>query len=224
MGGLDVFDHVFDFHNTRTDANRRSVAIGGTPLFWIAKRFFDIALSLLLLPLFACFSVVLLVMNPVWNKGPLFFVQKRMGRNCQPFHAIKFRTMVHVAEILRGPEDPIEVHRITQLGHLLRSTRIDELPQILNVLKGDMSLLGPRPDYFEHARTYLDTVPGYRERYAVRPGISGLAQVSVGYVDSTEGTKLKTRADLHYIRNAGFAQDTLLVYQTIYTVVSRIGS
>lgn len=219
-----MFDHVFDTHDIHLDANRQSVAIGGTPLFWIAKRFFDITLSLLLLPLLACFAVVLLVANPAWNRGSLFFVQKRMGKNCRPFHAIKFRSMVHIAEILRGPEDPIEVHRITRLGKLLRRTRIDELPQILNVLKGEMSLIGPRPDYFDHATAYLATVPGYRERHAVKPGISGLAQVSIGYVETSEGAKTKTLADIHYIKTASFALDAKLVLQTVYTVFARLGS
>ena len=100
-----------------------------------------------------------------------------MGKNCEYFFAIKFRTMTNVKEITRKYDDPIETNRITPLGKILRKVRIDELPQILYVLKGDMSLIGPRPDYYVHALEYLKNVEGYRERLAIRPGITGLSQI-----------------------------------------------
>ena len=127
----------------------------GNKLFWINKRIFDIILSLLLLPLLFMISIILLVFNLFFNRGKLVFIQKRMGKNCEVFFAIKFRTMTHVKEITRKCDDPIEIYRITPLGKVLRKMRIDELPQILNVLKGDMSLIGPRPDYYVHALEYL---------------------------------------------------------------------
>ena len=154
----------------------------GNRLFWINKRIFDIILSLLLLPLFFAIGTILLVFNLFFNRGRLVFIQKRMGKNCNFFFAIKFRTMTYVKEITRKYDDPIETNRITPLGKILRKTRIDELPQILNVLKGDMSLIGPRPDYYLHALEYLQNVEGYRERYTIRPGISGLSQIRLGYV------------------------------------------
>lgn len=217
-------DFIFESHDIRLNSNPKPVVVGGSPAFWAAKRLFDITLSLFLLPVLAFFALGLFVVNPFWNRGPLFFVQSRMGKNCRPFYAVKFRTMMPAAEILRGPEDPIEHERITGLGHLLRRSRIDELPQILNVLMDDMSLIGPRPDYFAHATSYLATIPGYRERHTVRPGISGLAQVSIGYVESTEGVKSKTQADLHYIKNASFGMEAKLVFQTICTVFARVGA
>lgn len=219
-----MFDYVFDSHDIYLKARQKPFVVGGGAVFWAAKRIFDITVSLMLLPLVAIFAAILLIINPLWNAGPLFYVQTRMGRHCRPFRTVKFRTMQSVTTILRGPEDPVEAHRITRLGRLLRLSRIDELPQILNVLKGEMSLIGPRPDYFEHARSYLASVPGYRERHVVRPGISGLAQVAVGYVASSEGTKSKTRADLYYIENAGFALDTRLALQTIYTIFAYRGA
>lgn len=219
-----MFDYIFDSHDIYLKASQKPFVISGGPVFWAAKRAFDIAVSLLLLPVVVLFALLLVILNPVWNQGPLFFIQTRMGKHCRPFRTVKFRSMQSVAEIRRGPEDPVEEHRITRLGHVLRCTRIDELPQILNVLKGEMSLIGPRPDFFDHAASYLVSVPGYRERHVVRPGISGLAQVAVGYVATSEGTKSKTEADLYYIENAGFALDTRLALQTIYTIFARRGT
>jgi len=196
----------------------------GKAVFWIAKRAFDTILCLYLVPLLCAFSLLLLLINPFFNKGPLFFVQKRMGRNCVPFWAIKFRSMRAVETMSRGPEDPIEHDRISMFGRFLRKSRVDELPQILNVLKGDMSLIGPRPDYYEHALAYLDTVPGYQNRFRVRPGISGLAQVVVGYVRDTDGTCRKVAADISYIENAGYRLEGWIVVKTIQTIVTFRGA
>lgn len=164
--------------------------------FAVTKRSFDIIMSLALLPFLAILAVALLILNPFYNKGSLFFVQRRMGRNCEPFQAIKFRSMTDVPQVSRSADCPLEVDRITPLGGFLRKSRIDELPQILNVLRGDMSLIGPRPDYYDHAVHYLEQVRGYRQRHAVRPGISGLAQTELGYIEGVEATKRKVSADL----------------------------
>lgn len=164
-----------------------------------------------------------MALNPFFNRGPLLFVQTRMGQDCSAFSAIKFRTMVPAARITRSADDPLERDRITPLGQILRKTRIDELPQILNVLRGEMSLIGPRPDYFHHARKYMRSIPGYRRRHSVRPGISGLAQTDLGYVSSTEGTRLKVRLDLHYVDNLGAKLDAYVFWRTLVTVFGRKG-
>lgn len=200
------------------------VRVSGSLWFWLNKRIFDLVLSVLLLPFLAILVVILSVLNPLFNKGPLFFVQDRMGRECLPFRAIKFRTMYYVKKIERKHDDPIEDDRITKLGRILRKVRIDELPQILNVLKGEMSLIGPRPDYFEHAKVFVKTVPGYEARHTVRPGISGLAQVSLGYAEGIDETRSKTSADLYYIEHTNFWLDTRIVMKTIKTIVSRAGA
>jgi len=197
---------------------------GGSNFFWASKRLFDIVASLVLLPVLGFAAIILLVLNPFWNKGELFYTQKRMGRYCQPFKAIKFRSMSGVKAIARGPDDPMETDRITALGKFLRKCRLDELPQILNVLAGQMSLIGPRPDYYPHAASFIKNVPGYRERHMVRPGISGLAQVNLGYAEGTDATRQKVNADHNYIKNAGFTQEATLVLRTIKTVLSRAGS
>jgi len=132
--------------------------------------------------------------------------------------------MAEAHAIIRGPNDPIERDRISVFGRLLRTSRVDELPQILNVLMGDMSLIGPRPDFYEHALFYLDVVPGYATRYQIRPGISGLAQVVVGYVDDSDGTCRKVAADISYIENASFLLECWIVIKTIRVIVTFGGS
>ena len=192
-------------------------------LFWINKRIFDIILSLLLLPLLFTIGIFLLGLNLFFNQGKLFFIQKRMGKNCEFFFAIKFRTMTSVKEITRKYDEPIETTRITPLGKVLRKMRIDELPQILNVLMGDMSLIGPRPDYYEHALEYLENVEGYRERHAIRPGITGLSQVRLGYVETLEATSEKTAIDNHYIQNLGYIIELKIILYTIFIIIRGLG-
>ena len=192
--------------------------------FVVAKRIFDIGMSLILLPVVIFVALVLKVVNPFANSGPVFFVQDRMGKSCEPFRALKFRTMRPVQVIDRSANCPVETDRITPVGAFLRKTRLDELPQILNVLAGDMSLIGPRPDYYEHARHFLTNVPGYRERHAVRPGISGLAQTEVGYVHGTEATRRKVHADLHYISHSGFRLEAWVFFRTLAVIFKRSGA
>lgn len=199
-------------------------ASSSDPTFLALKRCFDVGFSLLLLPLVLLTAVLLLLLNPRLNPGPLFYRQPRMGRNCKAFSALKFRSMLPTEKITRRADDPLEHDRITTLGRILRKMRLDELPQVLNVLRGEMSLIGPRPDYFHHARRYVRSVPGYRARHRVRPGISGLAQVELGYANGTEATKAKTEADLYYIRNAGFRLDLYIFLRTIQVVLTRKGS
>ena len=191
--------------------------------FWINKRMFDIIVCLLLLPLLFLIGIILLVFNYFFNPGKLFFIQERMGRNCKVFYVIKFRTMSYIKEITRRYDDPVEVNRITPLGGILRKMRIDELPQILNVLKGDMSLIGPRPDYYRHALEYLKHVDGYRERYAIRPGITGLSQIKFGYVDNLEATSKKVSIDNYYIQNISYATELRIIINTILIIIRGLG-
>jgi len=192
-------------------------------LFWTNKRIFDISLSLLLLPLLFTIAMVLLVLNLFFNQGRLFFIQKRMGKNCELFFAIKFRTMTYIKEITRKHDDPVEVNRITPLGRILRNMRIDELPQILNVLRGDMSFIGPRPDYYVHALEYLKNVEGYRERHTIRPGITGLSQIRLGYAESLEETSKKAFIDNYYIQNVGYIIELKIIFNTILIILKGLG-
>ena len=195
----------------------------GNKLFWINKRIFDISVSLLLLPLLFVIIIILPFINYFSNSGRLFFTQERMGKNCEVFHAIKFRTMVPVKEITRKYDDPIEMNRITSFGKILRKLRVDELPQILNVLKGEMSLIGPRPDYYIHALEYLKNVNGYRERHIIRPGITGLSQIRLGYAEGLEATAKKVSIDNYYIQNVGYIIELKIIVHTIITIICGLG-
>jgi lipopolysaccharide/colanic/teichoic acid biosynthesis glycosyltransferase len=192
-------------------------------LFWINKRIFDISVSLLLLPLLILIGIILFILNRFFNSGELFFIQERMGKNCEVFFAIKFRTMTYTREITRKYNDPIEINRITPLGRILRKMRIDELPQVLNVLKGEMSLIGPRPDYYLHALKYLENVEGYRERHAIRPGITGLSQIRLGYAETLEATSNKTSIDNYYIQNLGYIIELKIIFNTILIIIKGLG-
>jgi lipopolysaccharide/colanic/teichoic acid biosynthesis glycosyltransferase len=190
--------------------------------YWASKRSIDIIISLTLLPIMIGIAIFLLFLNYFCNKGTIFYVQKRMGMNCKPFNALKFRTMTTTDRIKRTYHDPLEVERITYLGRILRNLRIDELPQILNVIKGDMSLIGPRPDYYEHALMFLKDIPEYQKRHVIRPGISGLAQIRLGYVEGVNATKKKSKIDIFYIENANFILDLKIFFGTILTVIKGI--
>ncbi len=216
-------------HDTATDHRggsedpRTSGQPGGSNLFWTAKRVGDVATAIALLPLFAITALVILALNPILNPGPLFYVQTRMGRYCKPFATFKFRTMTDTKSRPRLHDAPLEVDRITPLGAFMRKARIDEIPQVINILKGEMSLIGPRPDFFGHARVYVRAIPEYRDRHRIRPGISGLAQVELGYAEGVEATREKTRLDLIYIEKAGFRMDLVLLWRTALTVVRGLG-
>lgn len=192
-------------------------------VFRTSKRILDILLSLAALPLLALAAAMLAAANPLLNPGPVFYRQDRMGVSGRRFTMIKFRSMRPDA-LTRGPEDKVEAARVTALGRWLRTSRLDELPQILNVLAGDMSWVGPRPDCWVHALHFADTIPGYAARHSVRPGITGLAQVVQGYAEGTEATFEKVRHDLHYIRKAGLLVDLMVLWRTIFVVLRGTGA
>ncbi len=219
---------MLDFHSDAIELDDLSFQSAKTGLgryrMPVAKLLFDRFLALLLLVPLAFIALALVVLNPFLNAGPLLFVQDRMGLGCRSFTAIKFRTMTQHKDAARGAFDALEIDRITTLGHIMRKTRIDELPQIINVLRGEMSLIGPRPDSYDHARVYLRAVPGYAERHQVMPGISGFAQTEVGYVDGLEGVHRKVAADRHYIANATFRFDLWIAWRTLVVVLTRQGA
>ena len=192
--------------------------ISGGCLFWFSKRIFDIVFSISLIPILIILTIFLFLFNRFYNKGPIFFIQKRMGKNCKPFFAVKFRSMIVADNIDRKHNDPVEIERVTPLGKIIRRIRFDEIPQIINVIKGDMSLIGPRPDYFEHAKVYVKTIQGSEGRHIIRPGISGLSQIRLGYAEGMRATKAKANVDKFYIENAGFLLDTKILFGTIFII------
>lgn len=201
-----------------------AVSPGAARRHTLGKTVFDLSLSLILLGPLAIAALILVILNPFLNPGPLLFRQRRMGRECQPFTAFKFRTMTPGTAGPRGAFDPLETDRISGFARLLRRMRIDELPQIINVLRGEMSLIGPRPDAYDHARVYLRDVPGYAQRHQVAPGISGYAQTEVGYVDGPEGIRRKVAADHYYLTHASLAFDLWITWRTLRVVFGAKGS
>lgn len=195
-----------------------------SPLFSAFKRGVDLAIALPLVALTALVAVPLVLLNPRLNPGQLFFKQTRMGRNCEPFKVYKFRTMTDGDEAARSPDCPLELDRITPLGRWMRRFRVDELPQALNVLRGEMSLIGPRPDAYHHAQHFLKHVPGYADRHAVRPGISGLAQIELGYVEGTEATRRKVEIDLFYIQNMTLRLEAYVFWRSIVVILRSAGT
>jgi lipopolysaccharide/colanic/teichoic acid biosynthesis glycosyltransferase len=171
----------------------------------------------LLLPGLALAAALVAVTSP----GGVFYRQTRVGRDGRPFELWKLRTMRRGAEVETGavlatPDDP----RVTAIGRSLRAARIDEIPQLWNVLRGDMSLVGPRPERPEFAEGLSATVPGYALRHAARPGLTGLAQISGEY--STE-PEIKLRYDLAYLNNWSFVLDLSILLRTLPVVLTRRG-
>ncbi|MEL6168588.1 MAG: sugar transferase [Pseudomonadota bacterium] len=192
--------------------------------FAAAKRGTDLAFAITALPLIGLVAGGLLILNPVFNPGPVFFIQERMGLGGRRFRVWKFRTMRRAPAGIRRFDSPVEADRITALGAGLRRSRIDELPNFLNVLRGEMSLVGPRPDMFEHAETYCRLVPRYAERLRVRPGITGLAQVRGGYADTLEAVRRKARLDLVYVRMASLRVDLAIIRSTVWIMATGFGA
>jgi lipopolysaccharide/colanic/teichoic acid biosynthesis glycosyltransferase len=202
----------------------KNIYISGSKIFWRSKRVFDLIICFCLMPILIIITLSLMVLNLFLNKGPVFYIQTRMGKNFKAFKAIKFRTMIGSEAIIRKYTDPLERDRITALGVVLRKTRLDELPQILNVIIGDMSLIGPRPDFYDHAIMFKKNIPDYKFRYSIRPGISGLSQIRLGYAEGLNETKKKSKIDLYYIENVNFSLEVKIFFGTIVTIIMACGN
>ena len=136
----------------------------------------------------------------------------------------KFRSMTECSDVNQQQETEQDDARVTGIGRFIRKTRIDELPQFLNVLKGEMSLIGPRAEYKRFADELEKQVPFYQYRHIVKPGISGWAQVMHGYATGADETQIKIEHDFYYIKNFSFWLDTLIVFKTIKTVITGFGA
>lgn len=188
------------------------------------KRLIDVTVATVL-------GILTLVLTPVVGAlllldtpGPVFFRQKRTGRGGVPFEIIKFRTMRTDAESATGAvwakeNDP----RVTRIGRFLRSTRIDELPQLWNILRGDMSLVGPRAERPEFDAKLAPHIPFYRERYLIKPGLSGWAQINYPYGSSEADALEKLQYDLYYIKHRSLALDIEIILKTISIALRRAG-
>jgi len=158
------------------------------------------------------------------SPGPVIYRQKRVGQNGHIYEVLKFRTM-HVDAESKGAQWAVQNDpRVTTIGRFLRLTRIDELPQLWNVLKGDMRFVGPRPERPEFVNLLAEQIPYYQLRHIVPPGITGWAQIRYRYGSSVEDAKQKLTYDLYYIKHASLALDLLIVFETLKTVILRRGS
>ena len=187
------------------------------------KRGLDLIFTVLLLPLLLPLLAVVALL--VWFNGrrPVLFWQERVGLNGVPFRIVKFRTMrtdLYAAPAFAADRDP----RITPLGAILRKFRLDELPQFWNVLRGEMSIIGPRPEQWAFAADFEESIPLYPARHWVRPGITGWAQVNQGYAADLGQTIEKLRYDLFYVKRLTFWLDLHIVFKTLYTILTGFGA
>jgi exopolysaccharide biosynthesis polyprenyl glycosylphosphotransferase len=204
-----------------------SLAVGAAP----PGRFYDVAIRMgdVLFGLSGLIGLGVLIPlvwlgNRFWSPGPLFYSQLRVGRGGKTYKIYKFRTMVPDAEKLTGAvwakdRDP----RITRFGNMLRKSRLDELPQFWNILHGEMGLVGPRPERPEFVDKLAEQIPFYRSRHAVKPGLTGWAQVRYRYGSSVEDALIKLQYDLYYIKYQSFWLNTLILYKTVRVVVGLKG-
>ena len=157
------------------------------------------------------------------SRGPMFFIQQRAGRNGRPFGLIKFRTM-HPAKEARSEWVSDNIDRITRIGHYLRRFRLDELPQLVNVLRGDMNLVGPRPHPVTNQAVFMEKIAYYGLRSTVRPGVTGWAQIRYGYANNLAEETEKMRYDLYYIKNRSLWLDLRILLMTVATVLFGKGA
>lgn len=198
--------------------------------YMTTKRLIDILGSIALLPLFAFPFLIIAILIKMDSAGGAFYIQERVGHRGNTFRMIKFRTMRR-----RGSSDDEDAERrdamtqadddrITKLGHFLRRTRIDELPQIINVLRGEMSWIGPRPEAESLSKWYEQELPFYSYRHIVRPGITGWAQVNQGHVTDVADVNSKLRYDFYYVKNISLWLDLLIVLKTFRVILTGDGA
>jgi len=195
------------------------------PKLYLGLKFVtDVLITLLLLPFILVVSALVALAIKVDSPGPILFSQQRIGYKNRPFLMFKFRSM-HSAPEHADPEfAPQADQRITRIGRILRRNRLDEVPQFWNVLKGEMSIVGPRPEQSQFVDRFSKTIPFYDLRHTVRPGITGWAQVMTGYASNEDQTKTKLEYDFFYIKHLNIWIDILVLIRTFKTVLLGRGS
>ncbi|MDR5907495.1 sugar transferase [Franzmannia qiaohouensis] len=194
------------------------------PLIYVGvKRVADFIGALVLLPLLLPVMLVTAVIIKIDSPGPVFFMQPRMGYRARPFLMFKFRSMHHDMsgeDFTISEDDP----RITRVGRIIRKYRIDELPQIFNILKSEMSFIGPRPESVSLSEWYEEDVPFFSYRHVVRPGITGWAQVEQGYAAEVDGMTRKLQYDFYYIKHISLWLDVLISLKTVRILFTGFGA
>ncbi|HEX7343806.1 MAG TPA: exopolysaccharide biosynthesis polyprenyl glycosylphosphotransferase, partial [bacterium] len=188
------------------------------------KRLIDIVVSFVVLVLGLPLLLLIALAIRLDSRGPALYIQQRVGRGGRLFTLYKYRSMVHQAEADTGPiwadkNDP----RITRVGRFMRRLHLDELPQFINILRGDMSLVGPRPERPSFVEQFRNAIPLYERRLNVKPGITGWAQVKHKYDESLTDVMDKLRYDLFYLENMSLALDLKIILSTVGVVLSGKG-
>ena len=189
----------------------------------VAARTVDVAVSALALVVLSPILLLVAMLVKADSKGPAIYRQERLGLNGKPFTLLKFRSMRTDAEaagpVWASQRDP----RVTRLGRFLRATRLDELPQLWNVLKGDMALIGPRPERPHFVETLAAEIPHFRARMLVKPGLTGWAQVNFRYGASVDDARVKLSYDLYYVRHRNFRMNVRIVLGTAKVMLRKEG-
>lgn len=230
LAGVEIMDRLTFFEEIRGYVDLASVKAdwflfsegfrGASVFERVLKRTFDVAVSVLVLALASPIFILSAAAVKLTSRGPVFYRQERVGLNGETFEVLKLRSMMVDAEkdgkpAFAATNDP----RLTPVGGFLRRTRADEIPQILNVLKGDMSFVGPRPERPYFVDQLEEAVPFYRERHCLKPGITGWAQIRYPYGASLEDSRRKLEYDLYYIKNYSLFLDMLIVLQTLRVIL-----
>lgn len=188
-------------------------------LYLLFSRVFDVLFSVIGLLLGLVFFPLILFGNLIGNRGPLFYTQERVGKNGEVFRIYKFRTMVKNAEANGAVFTTANDTRITAFGKFMRKTRLDEFPQFINILRGDMSIIGPRPERPVFVQQIAENMPFYETRHVVKPGLTGWAQVNYSYGDSIDDSLVKLQYDLYYIKHRSIFLDINIVIKTFSTIL-----
>jgi len=196
-----------------------------SPLTRFSKRLTGSVLAAFCIIITLPLAILAMITIKLDSPGPIFFRQTRLGEDGRTFQILKFRSMINNAEGVSGPRWATEKdERITRVGAILRKYRLDELPQMWNVLKGDMSFVGPRPERPEFVKSLSKQIPYYSERHTVKPGITGWAQVCYRYGSSVDDALEKLKYDLFYVKNMSMTFDLLIMLRTIKIVLMQTGA
>ncbi|MGB6977482.1 MAG: sugar transferase [Gammaproteobacteria bacterium] len=194
-------------------------------LFYLrCKRLLDLVVTLALAPILILLGVIVAIFIWVLMGRPILFWQERIGRDSKPFKMVKFRTMIHNADTLGATYTLHDDERVTRLGAILRRLHLDELPQFYNVLKGDMSLIGPRPEETTLVESFTKNIPLYQIRHWLKPGITGWAQVMHGYATGEQGMLEKLQYDMFYLKNISLWIDLIIIYRTMIIILTGFGT
>jgi exopolysaccharide biosynthesis polyprenyl glycosylphosphotransferase len=188
-------------------------------LYLLVVRLLEILLSLIGLAVGIALIPFVIVCNTFWNKGKLFYKQERVGKNGKVFNIVKFRTMVKNAEQQGAVFATSNDSRITPFGKILRKSRIDEFPQFINIFKGEMAVIGPRPERPIFVKEIAERMPFYETRHVIKPGLTGWAQVNYSYGETIDDSLIKLQYDLYYIKHRSLFLDFNIIFKTLSTVL-----